>query len=132
MLGEVPFWGGSSASLCDKVAVLLTSAVDEGGNVRLARLSSDLLHSSIFLPKSLGARVVVLARHSRCCLALLFVVGGKTELSLTIVSEMHCLQLVEIKQRPGRCHTGNRMPNCTTAVDRLGAFQGSLHSACSQ
>ena len=38
MLGNVPFWGCSSAAFCDEVALLLTSAVDEGGNVMLARL----------------------------------------------------------------------------------------------
>jgi hypothetical protein len=37
MLGTVPFWvegGGPFAALCDKDAVLLISAVDEGGDVR--------------------------------------------------------------------------------------------------
>ena len=111
ILGGRGLVGGPFAALCDKDAVLLISAVDEGGDVRLARPSSDPLHSSILLPKSFGARVVVLARHSPCCLALLWLVV-RQKLSLTIVSEMHCLQLVEVKHGPVGATRGT---GCRTA-----------------
>jgi hypothetical protein len=71
ILGGRRWEGGPFAALCDKDAVLLISAVDEGGDVRLARPSSDPLHSSILLPNPSGrgwwcwhgiARVV-----SLCC-----------------------------------------------------------------